>query len=262
VARASRQSLRTIHHSPLPPSLPPSLLPLSQNFYSYFLVDEFLWIALERFVNRFRLSLGLERIRRGESGSRLLYDNQVGREGGRKGGRKGVLVYSALCMYPCLICSSYHSSPCVPLTHSPTLPPSIPPSPAGPFHQDVEPLACAQPRDWGEHIDVVGYFFEEEDEDEDRAEEGREEGVSKHTFPPSTEGLPPALRDWLYPPTSSSSSAPSLPPLFVGFGSMIIEDTSRLTDLITRASAAAGIRVILQSFLVQDGGREGGRGEA
>jgi len=126
-----------------------------------------------------------------------------------------------------------------------------------------------KPRDWGEHIDVVGYFFEEEDEEQDEEdEEGGEEGLSKPTSPPSTEGLPPALRDWLYPSTSPSTPIPpSPPPLFVGFGSMIIEDTSRLTSLITTASAAAGVRVILQSSWSkmeggkEEDGREGGKAE-
>eukprot|EP00616_Rhizochromulina_sp_CCMP1243_P002073 CAMPEP_0118972438 /NCGR_PEP_ID=MMETSP1173-20130426/8741_1 /TAXON_ID=1034831 /ORGANISM="Rhizochromulina marina cf, Strain CCMP1243" /LENGTH=121 /DNA_ID=CAMNT_0006921979 /DNA_START=56 /DNA_END=417 /DNA_ORIENTATION=+ len=72
--------------------------------------------------------------------------------------------------------------------------------------------------DWGPNVDVVGGFFLEQ----------------ATSYDP-----PPELVQFLEEDERA--------PIFVGFGSMVIEDTDSLTRMIVDAAAAADVRVLVQS---------------
>eukprot|EP01034_Spumella_vulgaris_P030699 gene30699-37953_t len=138
----------------------------NQNYYSYLLVDEFMWLGLGSIINNFRKQvLHIPPIRVGESGAHLLNDNHV------------------------------------PISHmwSPTFVPKC--------------------KDWKPYVDVVGEY--------------RSMNGAPSTFVP-----PKQLVDFL----SAGSK-----PIYIGFGSMVIEDSSKLVEMIKAASDAVGCRVLLQS---------------
>ena len=82
------------------------------------------------------------------------------------------------------------------------------------------PSLCPKAKDWGDHIAVLGNIFLDED------------STGGSTFEPSLE-----LAAFL---------APS-PPIFVGFGSMMIREPARLTRMIIAAAEASQTRVLIQS---------------
>lgn len=100
-------------------------------------------------------------------------------------------------------------------------------------------------RDWHSYVDVVGEF---------RSMGGAVSAVHLYSvlvsdsslmwcacvfiIQPSTFKPPQALVDFL---------AAGSKPIYIGFGSMVIEDSSRLVDMIKEASTAVGCRVVLQS---------------
>ncbi|KAH9208747.1 hypothetical protein DL95DRAFT_527244 [Leptodontidium sp. 2 PMI_412] len=83
-----------------------------------------------------------------------------------------------------------------------------------PFTYCWSPALVAKPEDWPGYIDVCGFFFRE--------------------TPPYT---PPAdLAAFL-------NAGP--PPIYIGFGSIVIEDPTAMTDLILEAVASCGVRALI-----------------
>jgi hypothetical protein len=91
-----------------------------------------------------------------------------------------------------------------------------------PFVKMWSPSLVPKAKDWGPHIDVVGNIFLNED---------KREKVGK--FVP-----PPDFAQYL-----GAGDAP----IFIGFGSMIIENTSELMGMISKAAQHVGARVVVQS---------------
>eukprot|EP00891_Asterochloris_glomerata_P004480 jgi/Astpho2/4480/e_gw1.00067.94.1_t len=74
-----------------------------------------------------------------------------------------------------------------------------------------------KPADWGQHIDVVGYFFLNES--------------TRMTYNP-----PQALTDFL---------AAGTPPVYVGFGSLLVDNPKKVTQMILDAVATTKQRLLL-----------------
>lgn len=81
------------------------------------------------------------------------------------------------------------------------------------------PALVPKPPDWGPHVRVVGFAFLPEE-------------ASGVQYSP-----PPELADFL---------AAGPPPVFIGFGSLVVGDPGRLTHRIYKACAAAGVRALVQ----------------
>ncbi|MER6013273.1 glycosyltransferase [Streptomyces bluensis] len=84
-----------------------------------------------------------------------------------------------------------------------------------PVLHGFSPLVVSRPRDWRAGLDVVGYWWPYDREDQ----------------------LPQELRDFL-------SAGP--PPVFVGLGSATVPDAERLSGRVVRALRAAGLRGVIQ----------------
>ncbi|KAL1529024.1 hypothetical protein AB1Y20_010344 [Prymnesium parvum] len=91
-----------------------------------------------------------------------------------------------------------------------------------PFVKMWSPALCPKPADWGEHIDVVGHFFAGEPIPSSLPGARREGGLAAF------------LRD-------------GPPPVFVGFGSMVVSSPAKLVAAIVTAAREAGVRILLQS---------------
>ncbi|CAM9385085.1 unnamed protein product, partial [Ectocarpus fasciculatus] len=144
----------------------------AKNWYSYKIVDEFMWLGLQFVINDFRREiLQISPIRTGERGHNLLNDNKV------------------------------------PISHmwSPSVVPKCP--------------------DWPGYVDVVGEF------------RGNGETTEVEYTPD------PAFQKFL----DETKEAGLGKPVYVGFGSMVIEDGEALATLITEAAATVNCRVVLQS---------------
>lgn len=137
----------------------------SQNYYSFKMVDEFMWIGLGGMTNEFRKSMGLKEICTGQGGDALLNDNKV------------------------------------PISHM------------------WSPFFVPKCSDWPAHVDVVGEY--------------RLLGGQISSYTPA-----PALADFL---------AGDEKPIYIGFGSMVIEDSTKLVQIIKEAAAAVKCKIILQS---------------
>jgi UDP:flavonoid glycosyltransferase YjiC (YdhE family) len=76
-----------------------------------------------------------------------------------------------------------------------------------------------KPRDWGPHIDVLGFCF----------------------LPGSGAG------DWTPPEEIRTFLAAGPPPIFLGFGSCVVPDPAALTNLVLTAAREAKVRLLVQS---------------
>ncbi|EHA54186.1 glycosyltransferase family 28 domain-containing protein [Pyricularia oryzae 70-15] len=76
------------------------------------------------------------------------------------------------------------------------------------------PSLVSKPADWGPEIDVCGFFMRD----------------------------PPAYQP---PPDLEAFLSAGPPPVYVGFGSIVLEDPARLTDVILEATRRCGVRVII-----------------
>ncbi|KAJ6562455.1 hypothetical protein B0H19DRAFT_1069079 [Mycena capillaripes] len=85
-----------------------------------------------------------------------------------------------------------------------------------PFTYCWSPALVPKPADWASHIDVCGFFFR---------------GLPNYT--------PPADLD------AFLRAGP--PPVYIGFGSVVMDDPDRMIDVILQAARAAGVRVIISS---------------
>jgi len=90
-----------------------------------------------------------------------------------------------------------------------------------PYAFQWSPLLIPRPADWGSHLEVTGTIFNEEG---------------------SSYSPPPELEAWL-----KECSDEGNPPVFVGFGSMIISEPEMLANTVVKAARATGTRVLLQS---------------
>lgn len=77
-----------------------------------------------------------------------------------------------------------------------------------------------KPADWGPHIDVVGYCF-------------LNEGSHMKYRPPQE------LREFL---------AAGKPPVYIGFGSLIVDDAKKLTRIILETAKETDQRVLLSRY--------------
>ncbi|CAM9491012.1 unnamed protein product [Chrysoparadoxa australica] len=95
-----------------------------------------------------------------------------------------------------------------------------------PFTKMWSPSLAPKAPEWGPHVDVVGNFFE-------------------------AQGDAPV---WEAPEPLLEFLEAGEPPIFIGFGSMVIEDTKSLVDIIAGAVKKAGTRVLIQSSWSELGG--------
>jgi UDP:flavonoid glycosyltransferase YjiC (YdhE family) len=87
-----------------------------------------------------------------------------------------------------------------------------------PYTYCWSPALIPKPKDWGEHIDISGFFFL------DLAEQ----------YKPSED-----LAKFL---------AAGPPPVYIGFGSIVVDDPAALTNLIFDAIAKLGIRALVSKY--------------
>ena len=100
---------------------------------------------------------------------------------------------------------------------------------AVPFAYCFSPALVPKPADWPAWVDVVGYW----------------------TLPAAT-----SQADFTPPPALEAFLAAGPPPVYVGFGSLVVDDPAGLTAMIVAAAAAAGVRVLIAKV----GGRAAGLG--
>jgi sterol 3beta-glucosyltransferase len=91
-----------------------------------------------------------------------------------------------------------------------------------PFSAMWSPNFVPKPDDWPEQCRVVGTFFEDQSKSAALVDEGEFADVIQ----------------WLHA---------GEPPVFIGFGSMVIKDTESLQTIIQKAAQKSGCRVIVQS---------------
>ncbi|MFJ6771169.1 glycosyltransferase [Kitasatospora sp. NPDC091257] len=86
-----------------------------------------------------------------------------------------------------------------------------------PVLHGFSPLVVPRPADWHPRLDVAGYWW------------------------------PPERPDWTPPARLLDFLAAGPPPVFVGFGSLVVPDPERLTATVLAAARAARVRLLLQS---------------
>ncbi|RAL01275.1 putative sterol glucosyltransferase [Aspergillus ibericus CBS 121593] len=95
-----------------------------------------------------------------------------------------------------------------------------------PFTYCWSPALVPRPQDWPTNIDICGFFFRE---------------------PPAYKP-PPELLDFL-------DSGPA--PIYIGFGSIVIEDPQKVTEIILEAVSRTGVRAIISRGWSKLGGTPG-----
>ncbi|OOF99228.1 glycosyltransferase family 1 protein [Aspergillus carbonarius ITEM 5010] len=95
-----------------------------------------------------------------------------------------------------------------------------------PFTYCWSPALVPKPQDWPKNIDVCGFFFRE----------------------PPTYKPPPELQEFL-------NSGPR--PVYIGFGSIVIDNPRKMTEIILEAVARAGVRAIISRGWSKLGGASG-----
>ncbi|WP_189913845.1 glycosyltransferase [Kitasatospora xanthocidica] len=88
---------------------------------------------------------------------------------------------------------------------------------AHPVLHGFSPTVVPRPADWHPRLDVAGYWW------------------------------PPAQPDWQPPGRLVDFLAAGPPPVFVGFGSLVVPDPERLTATVLAAARAARVRLLLQA---------------
>lgn len=108
-----------------------------------------------------------------------------------------------------------------------------------PFSFLWSPSFVPKPSDWGEHVEVVGNFPPPPSAPQPAGPPGAAappEGAEGAAFDPARHA---GLRAWL----GRSRGAV----VFVGFGSMVVEDTAALSATLVQAARASGVRLLVQS---------------
>ena len=103
-----------------------------------------------------------------------------------------------------------------------------------PFSAMWSPGFVPKPGDWPEQCRVVGAFTER------RGDEDRKKGAS---LPAEDRDKFADLISWL----GEGGDDVEKRPVFIGFGSMVIQDTESLQRIITDAARATGTRIVVQS---------------
>lgn len=94
-----------------------------------------------------------------------------------------------------------------------------------PFSAMWSPSFLPKPEDWPEQCRVVGTFTERK--------------MSENEEPPTVDtGKFAELIEWM---------KQGFPPVFIGFGSMVIQDTNALANMIKAAAKATSTRIVVQS---------------
>ena len=124
-----------------------------------------------------------------------------------------------------------------------------------PFVKMWSPYLVPKPKDWGEHIDVVGSLFDVEEENNAAASDSgidlREIVRDASGFSPSPElvhfleGRPAISHCGLL----QNEFVLRGKPIFLGFGSMVVNESQvhKLVHMVLRAAALAGVRILVQS---------------
>lgn len=121
------------------------------------------------------------------------------------------------------------------------------------------PSLVPKPKDWGEHVDVVGAFFEPVRIVNPQLTVPQRERET-HTHKRMLRSYDPLVRrikseDSLLPlPSTHYEPAPELaaflsgeePIVFVGFGSMVVQDLPRILSLFLEAAALANVKILVQ----------------
>lgn len=111
-----------------------------------------------------------------------------------------------------------------------------------PFVEMWSPLLAPRPKDWGDHVQVSGFFFEQSPEP---VIVNATAATAAPAAPPDY-NPPDDLREFLFgkPDATTRPAAP----VFIGFGSMVMdEDTESMLAVILEAVALAGVRVLYQT---------------
>lgn len=125
-----------------------------------------------------------------------------------------------------------------------------------PFVKLWSPLLAPKPKDWENHVDIVGCVFDKQEELLGKA--GVDGCGIGETIPeidgyvPSREliafldGRPGILQSGLMEGEASINRGK---PIFLGFGSMVVGDleVKRLVKMVLRGAAMAGVRILIQS---------------
>jgi len=104
-----------------------------------------------------------------------------------------------------------------------------------PFSAMWSPSFVPKPDDWPEQCRVVGTFTEVKGKDA--------RSKNKVILPPEDLEKFANLISWI----EEEGGGEKNKPVFIGFGSMVIEDTTRLQEMIMAAAEKAGTRIVVQS---------------
>ena len=119
-----------------------------------------------------------------------------------------------------------------------------------PFAKMWSPILVPKPKDWGDHIDIVGSLFDVQEEQLARIglkcdNDVRKVVSSVRDFQPS-----PELVGFLEgrPRLLTSVDVARGKAIFIGFGSMVVGELEahRLIKLVLKAAAMAGVRIAVQ----------------
>jgi len=191
----------------------------TENYLSYQLVERMMWMSLEPFINNFRTTkLKLPPIRRGEHGWNLLNTHKV------------------------------------------------------PFVKMWSKHLVPVPKDWGAHVEVVGFFTDKRKKDDVKTvmtssvdstlqasirtstsipESIDSTNQSKDQYASTTATAPPLISadTNAYEPSTALREFLEIgpPPVFVGFGSMVVDDAASLIQILLDGAALLGVRILVQS---------------
>lgn len=124
------------------------------------------------------------------------------------------------------------------------------------------PTLVPKPKDWPDYVDVVGTFFEQPLQQKptksatgtlERTIEGSDtKGDSDNTITPKLIAPGPPAAAIVTPEYTPSPELASflsnkeVPIVFIGFGSMVIQDIESLISLFLEAAALSNVRVLIQ----------------
>eukprot|EP01034_Spumella_vulgaris_P023338 gene23338-29550_t len=108
-----------------------------------------------------------------------------------------------------------------------------------PFVKMWSPSLVPKPKDWPDYVDVVGTFFDEK-EIKKKAPAGIEPEISNSQTEVEVPEYTPSVE-------LASFLKSDVPVVFIGFGSMVIQDIEGLISLFLESAALAGVRVLMQT---------------
>lgn len=191
----------------------------TENYLSYQLVERMMWMSLEPFINNFRTTkLKIPPIRRGEHGWNLLNTHKV------------------------------------------------------PFVKMWSKHLVPVPKDWGPHVEVVGFFTDKRKKEDAKSALTNSIDFSLQASVRTSTSIPESIDSTAQSKDQNSSTnttatplisadtnayepTPALrefleigpPPVFVGFGSMVVDDAASLIQILLDGAALLGVRILVQS---------------